>query len=177
MTEQIQRAVAGQSTEDGTGAAGAYLRGLATAGLASVALACFSWVAELSHIIVRTSLRIGRTAGNAVISRRVACVRGRGNFLRQSAPRDGIAAMLAVFNVPRQAGQMGNLEFLTFGGAVNRIPADATAFVHRDAENDVAITWVNSCWDTMQRYSSPHSYQNFADPALANWWHSYYGSN
>lgn len=125
---------------------------------------------------------------------RIAFARGRGSFLRQTASREGVAELLAAFESRRQAGQMRNLEILTFGGAVNRVPSDATAFAHRDSrfffgysvgamaelprkEQDAAEEWVNSCWTTMQKYSSPHSYQNFADPALVDWRNSYYGAN
>jgi hypothetical protein len=125
---------------------------------------------------------------------RIAFARGRGSFLRRSASREGIAELLAAFDSHRRAGQMRNLEILTLGGAVNRVPSDATAFAHRDSQfffgysvgamdapsgpdREVAEKWVNSCWDTLQRYSSPHSYQNFADPALVDWRNSYYGAN
>lgn len=89
---------------------------------------------------------------------------------------------------------MRNLDFLTFGGAINRVPPDATAFVHRDSrfyvgyavgmvesvpdvEQKAAAEWADSCWATLQRWASPYTYQNFTDPALPDWRERYYGSN
>lgn len=80
------------------------------------------------------------------------------------------------------------------GGAVNRVPSDATAYVHRngrflinfeitwepyDTQGVVAAqqAWLQSIYDTMQPYVLPESYQNWPDRTLTDWERAYYGSN
>lgn len=80
------------------------------------------------------------------------------------------------------------------GGEVNRIPADATAYFHRNARflTNFEITWeaadppgvvsaqqawLQSIYESMQPYVLPQSYQNWPDRGLADWQRAYYGSN
>ena len=77
---------------------------------------------------------------------------------------------------------------------MNRVPADATAFSHRDALFLLAfdtswepedshkvvktnLRWIREFFDEMQPYVSDQAYQNFIDPALKNWQQAYYGAN
>jgi FAD/FMN-containing dehydrogenase len=125
---------------------------------------------------------------------RVAFARARGNFCTASVPTEGVAALLTAFDAQRRAGQMRNLDFLTLGGAINRVPADATAFVHRNSryylgfavgmmeevpevEQQAATDWVDHCWAELQNWSAPYTYQNFVDPQLTDWRERYYGAN
>ncbi len=125
---------------------------------------------------------------------RFAFALARGNFFQQPAPPEGVAAMLQVFDSDRLAGQVRSLDLQAFGGAVNRVRPDATAFVHRrtlfyagysmgvaadptDLQRETGRRWVNSCWQTMQSWSSPFTYQNFVDPQLVDWRRAYYGDN
>ena len=80
------------------------------------------------------------------------------------------------------------------GGAINRVPANATAFAHRndlfsaqysaswtasDASSIVAAnhTWLTDTWQAMRPYASGAAYQNYIDPYLTDWQHAYYGAN
>ncbi len=80
------------------------------------------------------------------------------------------------------------------GGAINRIAADATAFVHRDTlfsaqysanwqPSDSASTvsanmdWVTQAWQSMRSYASGQAYQNYIDPNQPDWGSAYYGAN
>jgi hypothetical protein len=72
------------------------------------------------------------------------------------------------------------------GGAINRVPADATAFVHRNATwptgasaNVVQsnVDGVNALYAAMRPYASGSAYQNYIDPQLVDWQTAYYGSN
>ncbi|MBA2396256.1 MAG: FAD-dependent oxidoreductase [Ktedonobacteraceae bacterium] len=80
------------------------------------------------------------------------------------------------------------------GGAINRVPVEATAFTHRndlfsaqysaswtvgDASSVVSAnhTWLTNTWQAMRPYASGAAYQNYIDPYLADWQHAYYGTN
>ncbi len=120
--------------------------------------------------------------------------RERGHFVTQSVPAEGIEQILAEFAKDRAPNQIRALELGAMGGACNRIPADATAFAHRDhlyyaglvaeAHDEITdelrlsgSTWIDICQAVLRRWSSPYSYQNLPDPALADWRRAYYGDN
>ncbi len=87
----------------------------------------------------------------------------------------------------------GGLAFDSYGGAINRVASDATAFVHRDRLACIQATY---SWSS---YTSPSviaagaqwltwlgsnvfdpttgAYQNYIDPTLADWESAYYGTN
>jgi FAD/FMN-containing dehydrogenase len=88
----------------------------------------------------------------------------------------------------------GGVALFAWGGAMNRVPVDATAFSHRDALFLLAfdtswepedshkvvkanLHWIREFFDAMQPYVSDQAYQNFIDPALKNWQQAYYGAN
>ena len=64
-----------------------------------------------------------------------------------------------------------------YGGAVNRVPNDATPFAHRDAvfafsqdgiwndpaETDASIEWTKGCWQAMRAFSPRGAYVNFME--------------
>jgi FAD/FMN-containing dehydrogenase len=91
-------------------------------------------------------------------------------------------------------GASGGIAFDALGGAVNRVAPGATAFVHRNALFQAQYTttwplgsasaavarqhaWQQSFWQSMRPYASGQAYQNYIDPALANWRQAYYGAN
>ncbi|MSO96395.1 MAG: FAD-binding oxidoreductase [Thermoleophilia bacterium] len=84
--------------------------------------------------------------------------------------------------------------FFAFGGAVHDVAADATAFVHRnanflfqvepewtplDSPKTVAAiqSWLTEYVAAMTPYLLPQSYQNFPDATLTDSGTAYYGSN
>jgi hypothetical protein len=84
--------------------------------------------------------------------------------------------------------------FYSFGGKVNAVSKDETAFVHRSSEllfkfettwgeNDppevicATSEWLEKFFEKARAGLSPYSYQNFPDPDLENWANAYYGSN
>src|SRR5262249_21989274 len=88
----------------------------------------------------------------------------------------------------------GSLQFNADGGAVNRVPPSATAFVHRDdlyhaqfiahwTPTDpprvaaAAQHWVRRFYAAMQPFLSSFAYQDYIDPELGDWRHAYYGTN
>jgi hypothetical protein len=91
-------------------------------------------------------------------------------------------------------GLGGGLAFDAYGGAINRVPAHATAFVHRDTICAIQATvtwgsvpsahafaagrgWLEGTAKALAPFTTGAAYQNYIDPALADWQHAYYGSN
>ncbi len=100
----------------------------------------------------------------------------------------------AVERLAREAPSLGGgLAFDGYGGAVNRVASDATAFVHRDKVAGVQATYswgsgsspdevaAGSRWlrwlgaDVID--PAEGAYVNYIDPTLTDWARAYYGSN
>ncbi|MGI9568518.1 MAG: FAD-dependent oxidoreductase [Desulfobulbia bacterium] len=84
--------------------------------------------------------------------------------------------------------------FYSFGGKVNDVKSQDTAFVHRNSEvlfkfattwgpNDptesigATSAWLENFFEDSRPILSPFSYQNFPDPDLDDWASAYYGEN
>jgi FAD/FMN-containing dehydrogenase len=111
-------------------------------------------------------------------------------------PDAGVAAMLAAIDAwpgsdnPDGAG----VALFTWGGAINRVPVDATAFPHRDVLFLVSmdtswstgdspevvrrnLEWLAALHEEMGEFASDAAYLNFTDPDLAGWRSAYHGPN
>ncbi len=120
----------------------------------------------------------------------------KSDILTAPAGPAGIAAMMAAVEArqtsPVLAG--GGIALDAMGGAIGRVAAGATAFVHRNGRctlqysagwtegtpaSTVAAnrTWLQQSWTSMRPYVSGQAYQNYADPHLADWQSAYFGSN
>lgn len=88
----------------------------------------------------------------------------------------------------------GGMAMFASGGAINEVPADATAFVHRDEFSLIAmeacwhatdsesvvrrnLDWIEGFAEALRPHASSYAYQNFIDRSQADWQHAYYGSN
>jgi FAD/FMN-containing dehydrogenase len=131
------------------------------------------------------------TAGYGALMRRWAgTATGRARFaagsdyLARPLSSAGRAAALAAVRRPTGAGV---LLLDSYGGAINRVAADATAFVHRDALCSIqyldygptgpGAAWVRRARATLAPYTSGEAYQNYIDADLAHWPRAYYGAN
>ncbi len=120
----------------------------------------------------------------------------KSDFFDRPLSAAGVAALLRGVE-QREASAVlagGGVALDAFGGAFNRVPATATAFVHRSslfgaqyvaswsarASEGVAqanLSWLRSFYAAMRPYAGRYSYQNYIDPDLQDWQHAYYGEN
>jgi FAD/FMN-containing dehydrogenase len=119
----------------------------------------------------------------------------KSEFFRRSLSAEVIEALLENFVKGRVAGQSRELDFSPWGGAYNRVSADATAFVHRDdlywlkhatevdpdassaEEEEAAHNWVSRSWAVVHSWGTGRVFPNFPDPDLEDWARAYYGGN
>lgn len=90
--------------------------------------------------------------------------------------------------------QGGAAHFDAYGGAINRVAPEATAFVHRNVlcsaqysgtfdpnapADDLAANraWLDGLWNALRPAASGAAYQNYIDPTLTDWQQAYYGAN
>lgn len=120
----------------------------------------------------------------------------KSDYYAKLLPRAGIDALINAVATRHSSSTLGEggIGMDAFGGAINRVAASATAFVHRnalfsaqydgswtpDSTNTAAnanSAWLNATWQAMHPYSNGEAYQNYIDPELSNWQQAYYGSN
>ena len=120
----------------------------------------------------------------------------KSDYFAKILPRQGVNNLVNAV-ARRHASSIladGGIGLDAFGGAINRVAPDATAFAHRnelfsaqysagwtagDSSSIVAANraWLNETWQAMRPYASGAAYQNYIDPYLANWQQAYYGAN
>jgi FAD/FMN-containing dehydrogenase len=120
----------------------------------------------------------------------------KSDYFTATMPRHGIDALVSAIS-RRQASSVlgiGGIVIDAFGGVINRVSPNATAFVHRnalfsaqytaswDANDDASIatanhSWLTSMWQSVRPYASGGAYVNYTDPDLTDWQHAYYGTN
>jgi FAD/FMN-containing dehydrogenase len=122
----------------------------------------------------------------------------KSDFFSAPLSRRGVRKLLSgverIHGIDGAAGGVGSVALAALGGAVNRVPAEATAFVHRDAlflaEYSTAWTspgdrdlvtyqhdWLGSYYASMHSHGNGEAYQNYVDPDLRDWQQAYYGAN
>jgi FAD/FMN-containing dehydrogenase len=113
----------------------------------------------------------------------------RSEFFRTALPAEAIGAL-----VEHLGGEAGGftreLDFTPMGGAYNRVPSAATAFVHR-AERfllkhevvvpggpaDAALRWLDRSWEITHPWGSGGVYPNFPESGRAALDPAYHGAN
>jgi FAD/FMN-containing dehydrogenase len=118
----------------------------------------------------------------------------KSEFFKQQLPTQAIMALVGKFSLGRRSGEARELDFMPWGGAYNRVRADATAFVHREelfqlkhsvtvdpeapsSEKEEARKWVLRSWESVHPWGSGRVFPNFVDPELERWAEAYYGTN
>lgn len=135
----------------------------------------------------------GQTPGGRV-QRETSSVKS--DYFTSLLPRQAINNLVNAITNRHNSATLGEggIGMDAYGGAINRVAADATAFVHRNAlfsaqysaswqasdpSSVVAAnhSWQSNTWQAMRPYASGACYQNYVDPDLADWQHAYYGAN
>jgi FAD/FMN-containing dehydrogenase len=120
----------------------------------------------------------------------------KSDYFTSHLPRPAIDILVNAITNRHNAAALGEggIGMDAYGGAINRVAADATAFVHRNAlfsaqysaswqvSDPASIVsanhaWQNDTWQAMRPYASGAAYQNYVDPDLPDWQHAYYGTN
>jgi FAD/FMN-containing dehydrogenase len=118
----------------------------------------------------------------------------KSEFFKRPLPSEAVAALVDNFVDGRPSGESRELDFMPWGGAYNRVPPNASAFVHRDelfqlkhavvvdpqastGSKEAAHRWVTRSWALVHRLGSGRVFPNFPDPHLEDWAYAYYGSN
>lgn len=118
----------------------------------------------------------------------------RSEFFARPLPVPTIERLLGWFAGARVPGQARELDLSPWGGAYNRVPADATAFAHRDelfllkhavsvdlgapsAAREAAQAWLTRSWEAVRPWGTGRVYPNFPDPDLDGWARAYHGDN
>lgn len=117
--------------------------------------------------------------------------KGKSDYVNTSLPSAGISTLLNGLETIQASTSLGAAALIldASGGAINRIHAAETAFVHRDAHFSIQyfsswtgdgtgdLRWIRALYAAMRPYVSGFAYQNYIDPDLESWKHAYYGSN
>ena len=121
-----------------------------------------------------------------------ATFKGKSSIANTPLSSAGIDAMIHQLEARLNVGSGSGIILLdSYGGAINRVKKDATAFVHRDAlfsmqylaywnaaaPAEPNLRWLRSFYGAMRPFVSPYAYQNYIDPELTKWGRAYYGTN
>lgn len=112
----------------------------------------------------------------------ISGLHSRSEFFARPMRQSTVAALLSTL-ADQRATYRRRLTFITLGGAYNRVPDTAAAFVHRgelfilEHVAEAPGAWVNRSWAVARRDGSGRVYPNFPDPQLEDWATAYHGSN
>jgi FAD/FMN-containing dehydrogenase len=138
--------------------------------------------AGCAHVSARACHTRGTRPGGTLARARFAA---GSDYVRRPLSSAGRVAAIAA--IGRRSGGSGSLLLDSYGGAINAVAPDATAFVHRDALFSIqylaygptgpGAAWVRSARAGLAPHVSGEAYQNYIDPDVAGWPRAYYGSN
>jgi FAD/FMN-containing dehydrogenase len=158
-----------------------------TLGSSSYLDAQMRWAGCLGKTVDQCHL-VGETPGGTL--QRSAFV-GKSDYFDKVLSSAGVRMITTWIERAQSDGLSGSLLLDSLGGAINRVPAAATAFVHRGSLNSgqyfagwadpskaaPTLQWSRDFYSAMRPYVSGFAYQNYIDHDLAGWAHAYYGTN
>ncbi|MFJ8542944.1 FAD-binding oxidoreductase [Streptomyces sp. NPDC093586] len=179
---ELQNAVDRLAARIGAPASGVFLRRRSYEASMEVYAGCSSFTANARCHLPGTTP--GRSPQGALKRETYAA---RSDFYDRSLPPAGVRALLSQVRPVRDG--TGSIVFTALGGAVNRVAPTATAFVHRRSRmlaqylaswrpgtsGEAVRSWLASTYGALRPYASGAAYQNYPDPALADWRRAYYG--
>jgi FAD/FMN-containing dehydrogenase len=116
----------------------------------------------------------------------------RSAYVARPLGGDGAAVIVRAIEARQTAGTGSGAVLLDpYGGALNRVAPDATAFVHRDqlysaqmlaywgsaGQGAAADAWLDGLEHDLRPHASGQAYQNYIDPGLQGWERAYYAGN
>jgi FAD/FMN-containing dehydrogenase len=118
----------------------------------------------------------------------------KSEFFRAPLPAGAVEELVERFVRGRRPGEARKLDFMPWGGAYNRVSADATAFPHREelfllehsvvvpagfdaATTEAARAWLSDSWELVHPSGSGGVYANFPDKDLPDEDRAYWGDN
>ena len=143
-------------------------------------------VGSSSYLALMLRWAGGRTSPRAAFYAKSDCV-------DRPLPSRARATMIDWIERRQRTPSLGSDALLldAYGGAINRVPAEDTAFVHRDQLFSIQYlayfggspagrasrAWVTGVHRAMRPYVSGQAYQNHVDADLDSWRRAYYGRN
>lgn len=124
-------------------------------------------------------------------SARPARFRAHAGYWEKPPSLDALTTLLALVEKAKQFDSMFCM-FDSYGGAINRVGRQDTAFVHRSpmlssmqtrvdwkdpAKDDDSIQYIKEFNETMAPFLSKESYQNYMDATRLHWEESFYAEN
>lgn len=118
----------------------------------------------------------------------------KSGFFDGHLPRTAVEDLLERLAADRVRGEIRDLEFVPWAGAIARVAPGASAFVHRaprfllkqavqvgfratDSRRRDAHAWLCRSWARLSPWASGAVYPNYPDADLEDWASAYYGSN
>jgi FAD/FMN-containing dehydrogenase len=113
-----------------------------------------------------------------------ASFRAKSDYVAKPLPAAARDALVRSTETRAQLSGSGAILFDSYGGAINRVATDATAFVHRHVLFCIqylsyggGASWLESTSRQVAPYVTGGAYANYIDPDLRRWQTAYYGSN
>ena len=137
--------------------------------------------AGCSHMSFNACHNVGQYPGGQV---QRDTFRAGSDYFNRPVSGAGRATLLRAIESRTHQPGSGAILLDSYGGAINRVHPNATAFVHRNALFCIQYLtynggsgWLAQTRGAMRPYASGFCYQNYIDATLRNWQHAYYGSN
>ncbi len=160
------------------------LRGVAGASVSTVQESYLSLqmlLAGCAHISLAACHTVG-TASGGTLQR--ASFRAKSDYVSSPLPSAARQKLIAAIEARNSQPGSGAILFDSYGGAINRVAPDATAFVHRNELYCIQYlsyngtkNWLEQTRSSLHPYVSGQCYQNYIDRDLPHWQQAYYGSN